>query len=261
MWIFILLLVIITILLILKTTKRKDGSTSRYPLTDARSQRAYEKGRIGESEVKQILGNTIDGKQYVIHNVLFSTKKGRSCQIDHIYINPYGIWVIETKNYAGRIYGTLNQQEWMQVLAYGNSKNKFYNPFKQNASHIYHLSEHLHAKNIFHNVVCFSDEADISNIHADYLFTISTLANIKYLVTPISLTREEMKSYYETLLTLQQNETVTESQHIQNIKEMQQELQNGICPRCGGRLIIRDGKHGQFYGCSHYPQCKFTKKL
>ena len=32
-----------------------------------------------------------------------------------------------------------------------------------------------------------------------------------------------------------------------------------ICPSCGGRLKIKNGKFGPFYGCSNYPRCKFTQ--
>ena len=32
-----------------------------------------------------------------------------------------------------------------------------------------------------------------------------------------------------------------------------------ICPQCGGLLKKRNGKFGVFYGCSNYPQCRFTK--
>ncbi|WP_278680442.1 topoisomerase DNA-binding C4 zinc finger domain-containing protein [Leyella stercorea] len=35
-------------------------------------------------------------------------------------------------------------------------------------------------------------------------------------------------------------------------------IKNGICPECGGKLVIRNGKFGPFYGCSNYPKCKFT---
>ncbi|NLH92558.1 MAG: hypothetical protein GX481_08950 [Atopobium sp.] len=31
-----------------------------------------------------------------------------------------------------------------------------------------------------------------------------------------------------------------------------------ICPKCGGKLILRNGKFGTFYGCENYPKCKFT---
>lgn len=34
-----------------------------------------------------------------------------------------------------------------------------------------------------------------------------------------------------------------------------------ICPRCGGRLIIKNGRYGRFIGCSNYPRCKYTKSL
>lgn len=30
------------------------------------------------------------------------------------------------------------------------------------------------------------------------------------------------------------------------------------CPKCNGELKIRDGQHGKFYGCSNFPECKFT---
>ena len=34
-----------------------------------------------------------------------------------------------------------------------------------------------------------------------------------------------------------------------------------ICPRCSGKLIIKNGRYGKFIGCSNYPRCKYTKSL
>lgn len=52
--------------------------------------------------------------------------------------------------------------------------------------------------------------------------------------------------------------------HKENIKirknETKQRISNGMCPACGGTLILRKGKYGKFYGCSNYPTCKFTKR-
>ena len=31
------------------------------------------------------------------------------------------------------------------------------------------------------------------------------------------------------------------------------------CGRCQALLVERESKHGKFFGCSHYPECKFTK--
>jgi len=33
------------------------------------------------------------------------------------------------------------------------------------------------------------------------------------------------------------------------------------CPQCGKSLVIRSGRFGEFYACSGFPQCKFTKPL
>jgi DNA topoisomerase-1 len=33
------------------------------------------------------------------------------------------------------------------------------------------------------------------------------------------------------------------------------------CPKCGKPVIIRFGRHGKFYGCSGYPECKYTAPI
>lgn len=35
---------------------------------------------------------------------------------------------------------------------------------------------------------------------------------------------------------------------------------NDICPKCGGRLVKRKGRYGEFIGCSNYPKCHYKKK-
>jgi len=32
-----------------------------------------------------------------------------------------------------------------------------------------------------------------------------------------------------------------------------------VCPQCGNPLKLRNGKYGEFYGCTAYPECKFTQ--
>lgn len=42
-------------------------------------------------------------------------------------------------------------------------------------------------------------------------------------------------------------------------------IQNGIsieiCPSCGGELKKRSGRYGEFYGCSNYPKCRYTRNV
>ena len=64
---------------------------------------------------------------------------------------------------------------------------------------------------------------------------------------------------YEALL--ESRTEITTKEHIYNIREQQCNLERGICPRCGGNLVLRNGKYGDFWGCSNYPKCKFIKKV
>lgn len=219
------------------------------------------RGERGEATVAKALGETIPGEQYIINDLLFDAQSGKSCQIDHIYINKHGIWVIETKNYAGNIYGDDARREWKQVLARGNVVNEFYNPVKQNATHIYHLSKYLKVDNIFQNVVVFLSRADISGVTSDKVYSVFDLPYIKNKHTETNLSVEKMEYYYNKLSELKSNCTITHEQHVENIHKMQADLQQGICPRCGGKLVLRNGKYNRFYGCSNYPNCKFTKNI
>lgn len=66
--------------------------------------------------------------------------------------------------------------------------------------------------------------------------------------------------------TIHANSTVVDKEemrkHNENVNarkfRTQSYIRNGICPECGGKLVIRNGKFGPFYGCSNYPKCKFT---
>ena len=81
------------------------------PILDRSSGRRYrfrqsseEIGKEGEFLVKHLIGDTVENEKYVINNLTLE-KDGKSSQIDHIVINPRGVFVIETKNYKGQIYG------------------------------------------------------------------------------------------------------------------------------------------------------------
>lgn len=47
----------------------------------------------------------------------------------------------------------------------------------------------------------------------------------------------------------------------QKVSEAQRMINEHVCPRCGGTLIKRHRKFGDFYGCSNYPKCRFTSKI
>ncbi len=54
-----------------------------------------------------------------------------------------------------------------------------------------------------------------------------------------------------------------EDHRIEQIKErisQEKPVDTMICPRCGGKLVRRNGKYGSFIGCSNYPHCRYTRQ-
>ncbi|HET9056679.1 MAG TPA: NERD domain-containing protein [Chitinophagaceae bacterium] len=216
------------------------------------------KGAIGELRVKLSLGGDIPNEKYVINDLLLSYD-GKSHQIDHIIIRKTGIFVIETKNYSGQIYGQDNQKEWTQVLAYGREKHRFYNPILQNKSHIYALSKIVGRKDCFVSIIVFP-KANIMTYFDAYVGSISEMKRWLKQDREEILTATEIEQIYTQLIDHKNNPQLTNEQHIDKIYNLRQSIEKNICPRCGQKLLMRNGKYGSFYGCSGYPYCKFIKK-
>lgn len=212
------------------------------------------RGKRGENKVKWVIGETIENEQYVINDLILPNN-GSTSQIDHIVINPRGVFVIETKNYSGEIYGSENQREWTQCLAYGKVKNKLYNPLKQNATHVYNVRRVIGNLPI-HSLVVFVQN-NTEHIDANNVIPLSalkrTLSSGAY-----SLTLQQMKKAYDLLLASRVE--ISTKEHVKNVRAQQWNVGHGICPRCGGKLVLRNGNYGEFWGCSNYPKCKFIKK-
>lgn len=34
-----------------------------------------------------------------------------------------------------------------------------------------------------------------------------------------------------------------------------------VCPKCAGKLVLRNGSKGEFYGCSAFPRCRYTQDI
>ncbi|AIE37376.1 hypothetical protein BTK_32201 (plasmid) [Bacillus thuringiensis serovar kurstaki str. HD-1] len=92
------------------------------------------KGKAGEKLVKRILSKLDPKSYFVLHNVTVYTEYGDTTQIDHIVIAETGVFVVETKNYEGWIYGNEKSARWTQGIF--RKKASFQNPFRQNYKHI-----------------------------------------------------------------------------------------------------------------------------
>jgi hypothetical protein len=137
------------------------------------------KGVIGEQTVALYLRALNKTKYKVIHNVVLESGEYTS-QIDHIVISDYGVFVIETKNYKGWIFGGEQSDYWTQVIY--NRKEQLYNPIRQNIGHIKTLKkclpEYPHVN--YKSIIVFSSRATIKvNTTTDVVYTSRLVINIK----------------------------------------------------------------------------------
>ena len=136
-WYWILIIVTISIA-ILKTPKAK--------------------GIFGEGVVNLLAKIMLDKDDYhLIKNVTLRTNDGTT-QIDHVIVSRYGVFVIETKNMKGWIFGSPNQKMWTQKIYRHTSK--FQNPLHQNYKHVKTLASLLGIREEkIYSVVAFVGES------------------------------------------------------------------------------------------------------
>ncbi len=115
------------------------------------------KRNLGEALVIEQIRKVAKMPFHLINNVTLPTQSG-STQIDHILVNRFGIFVIETKHYKGWIFGNMHSPRWTQVIY--RFKTSFRNPILQNHGHILALRAIFTLPDeAFYNLVIFSGGA------------------------------------------------------------------------------------------------------
>lgn len=221
------------------------------------------KGLIGEKSVAFFL-KKLNGDEYeVFHDVYLPTSHGIT-QIDHIVISRYGIFIIETKNYKGWIYGSERNQYWTQVIY--KRKEKFYNPIKQNYGHIKALQSFLGVEenDIFYSIISFSTRStlkkvDVQTENVAVIYTPRIAGEIMRHQTKC-LSNFTMNKYLYQIRSLKKPTQQEKREHIQQIKKRVTDGKYDTCPRCGGQLVHRSGKYGPFIGCDKFPSCRYIAK-
>ena len=99
------------------------------------------KGRIGERRVARRLRDGLGREYEILNDIYLPSREGETTQIDHIVVSPYGIFVVETKNWTGWIFGDAQSVKWTQTVY--RKKSSFQNPIRQNYKHICELSRNL----------------------------------------------------------------------------------------------------------------------
>ena len=242
---FILLIVILVFVLILKLSKRKIL------------------GIMGEAKCSSILRRLPKDKYNVVNDILIKHDKGTT-QIDHVVVSIYGIFVIETKNYNGKIYGNDTSDNWTKSV-YGKHF-PFYNPIKQNYGHIKAIKNFLHLQDTskIRGIVSFSNRATLK-VHTKsnvVLFKRLKRTIMKY-DTPL-LSSEEVREYTSCLENACDYSKEAKRAHVKEVKskvrDKRTKIKQGVCPSCGSKLKKKRGLKGSYYKCCN-PRCSFIQTL
>ncbi len=195
------------------------------------------RGNVGEWQVANVL-RQLNPEQFVVLNDIMFEKQQTAAneiattQIDHIVVSIYGIFVIETKNYAGKIYGTEKSPKW-QYYSHGN-KYEFYNPLRQNYKHTKTLQDLLMrnaqaigimgADFLIYPIVAFSGNAEIrvQVTGADVVYFGNVPQAIYSHCSQPVLTKQQVDNIVNCILYHNVNSDEKKQEHIQNIKQSRQ---------------------------------------
>ena len=218
------------------------------------------RGWFGEKKTTFILWLTLNAKFYRrFHNVIVPAKDGTT-QIDHLLVSPYGLFIVETKNLKGWIFGSANQPRWTQSI-YGHNYS-FQNPLRQTFRQKKILAEFLQLdESIIHTVVFFVGNCSFAKSLPANVINSGLGRYIKNFVIEF-LSTEEIEAIVERLEQHVAGSFLTYSDHVKLLRE--RHSSTITCPKCGSNLVERTAKRGPnagstFLGCENYPRCRFTR--
>lgn len=222
------------------------------------------KGKAGEAVVNISARRYLDKTRYhLIKNVTLPTEDGTT-QIDHIIVSRYGLFVVETKNMKGWIFGNAKQRYWTQKIF--KYSQKFQNPLHQNYKHVKTLQSLLDLSDEqVHSLVVFV---------GDSTFKTPMPENVTYgggYIRSIKAQVEERLSDPEVLKVVEAIESgrLAETfrnhrKHLAHVKEiLARKESEPRCPKCQGEMVRRTVKRGvnvgnESLGCKAFPKCRGT---
>lgn len=220
------------------------------------------RGWFGEKKTAFNMWLSLDARVYQrFHDVIIPSRNGTT-QIDHILVSPFGIFIVETKNRNGWIFGSENQARWTQTV-YGK-KHGFQNPLRQTYRQKKILSEFLSInENVIHTVVYFVGDCKFKTPLPANVIKSGLSRYIRRFQEP-ALGPDVVLRVTNTLENHLSVSSLNRRDHVRSLRE--RHASTTVCPRCGSSLVERTAKKGpsagsKFLGCEGYPRCRFTKNV
>lgn len=220
------------------------------------------KGILGEWQVNLLVKFYLDKTQYrLIKNVTLPTEDGTT-QIDHIIVSKFGVFVVETKNMKGWIFGSANQKQWTQKIFKHTSK--FQNPLHQNYKHVKTLESCLdiNSEAVFSVIIFVGDNTFKTQMPENVTYAIAGIDYIKSKIE-VRLSRYDIDNIISKIESGRLERGIkTNYQHVKHVKEIVKEKADSkSCSKCGSDMVLRKASKGknagnEFWGCSSYPKCR-----
>lgn len=251
-----------------KAIKEKKGFWASL-FTSKYSSRSEAIGDYGEKKVSSLLED-LDCEDYRVYNDLLVRNGDYTTQVDHLVISRYGVFVLETKNVHGKVYGGSNAEFWKQYLPasgykrYGfTQEHKLRNPIWQNNGHIKTLRKLVFGNDVpMYGIVVFPINTVINVTAEQPVMNMHNVVPYIKRYRDVVLSSEQMSFYRKRLIEVISTSESDRKEHLvnvyRNIERRNEAVVNGRCPRCGGNLVLKNGRYGRFYSCSNYPKCKYT---
>ena len=128
----------------------------------------HDLGSFGEYLVyKNLRRHERDGGRFLF-NLYIPKFQDSTTEIDVVLITKYGVFVFESKNYSGWIFGRDSDEYWTQTLPVGpnreSHKERFFNPIRQNGLHVQHLKKFISDHVPIWSIIVFSDSCELKRV-------------------------------------------------------------------------------------------------
>ena len=177
----------------------------------------FTKGVWGELLVSLSLKLLPKRRYHVFNNLTIEVLDGTS-QIDHLVVSRFGVFVVETKFYSGKIYGRPGDKQWTQFFS-KSKKFQFQNPVRQNYRHIKCLEELTgFDESIHRSIVCFLGSATFKHELPHEVQRGLPLGRILFSQKDELLTEEQVRAYTAIVrMTALPSSSESASHHIESL--------------------------------------------
>ena len=206
--------------------KSKDNNVSEKSKKREVLTREERIGKWGEDLIEKKLryiNKKIGEKGKILRNVYLPKYNGETSEVDVAYITQKGIFVFESKNYSGWIFGNERNEYWTVTLP--NEKNQFYNPVMQNRTHLKWMKEFVGEDIPLFSIIVFSERCELKKVttYSDDVKVIKeggifeTIRDF-WSESPDMVSDERMEELYARLKERTEVDKATKEAHVENIE-------------------------------------------